>query len=552
MLEQANESLAAGLHHKAVELYSNVLTESSDWPEVRYRRAVAYSELGEGQKALDDLGVLLQSNPKNGEALQLRGDLLVEKDRPANAVESYTRAIRAGVKTAAVYLGRAAAYAKLQQYDQAVSDYGEGIRLRLNNPVAHKDRGLAFVALGRLQDAIEDFDRAIALKPDYWEAYVERAHAYGSTGRFELAMPDLNKVLAAQPSDVKALGLRGSALLLNGDAAKAIEDYTKAIELNPRDVQLLMARGSAYTRVGEHRKSLADREAAVRLRPRMSETYVARGGSYHELGEHEKGLADRTEAIRLAPASGLAWAARGNAYFLLARYSEAAADLRKAVDLLPGDKSTQELLEKAEVRSVTGIQVASEGPTPRGPNHVAKVSALTVTSVLDLPRTPDPDPAADVSAVPADRAASAPQVISEQAVFTPSAPVPPAAAVVELPQPKPEKKPVIAAPAPVSADQLNQQGRALLAQRNFQGAIDVLTRAIALKPNFALALNARGFAYYMLKKIEPALADLNKAIQLDPNYVNAYRNRSIVLQQAGQTKAAEDDRQTEQRLLQRR
>jgi Flp pilus assembly protein TadD len=113
MLDQANDSLAAGLHHKAVDLYTSLLAETPDWPDVRLKRAVAYAEMGDGQKALDDLAVVLQANPRNGEALRLRGDLQVEKDRPANAVESYTRAIQFGVNTAAIYLGRAAAYAKL-------------------------------------------------------------------------------------------------------------------------------------------------------------------------------------------------------------------------------------------------------------------------------------------------------------------------------------------------------------------------------------------------------------------------------------------------------
>ena len=143
MLEQANESLAAGLHNKAVELFSAVLDETPDGAEARYRRAVAYSKLGESQKALDDLSVLLLANPKHGEALQLRGDILLGKDRPANAVESYARAIQSGVKTAAVFNGRASAYAKLQQWEKAVADYSEGIRLRLDNPVAYKDSGIA-------------------------------------------------------------------------------------------------------------------------------------------------------------------------------------------------------------------------------------------------------------------------------------------------------------------------------------------------------------------------------------------------------------------------
>ena len=171
----------------------------------------------------------------------------------------------------------------------------------------------------------------------------------------------------------------------------------------------------------------------------------------------------------------------------------------------------------------------------------AKVSALTAASILDLPRS-------DEAAVsnPEATSAPAPPPVSEQAVFTPPPPPAPKPAVVAPPAPSP----VAVVVAPVTADQLHTQGRALLAQRKFPEAVEVLTQAISSRPNFALALNARGFAYLMLKKAEPALADLNKAIQLDPKYVNAYRNRSIAFNMTGQRQLSDQDRETLQRLLQ--
>ncbi|MBM3794442.1 MAG: hypothetical protein FJW31_10305 [Acidobacteria bacterium] len=108
-LERANQTLSAGLHGRAVDLYTSLLAEDPEWVEARQRRAAAYLEMGEGQKALDDLDLVLRAEPANGEAQRMRGDLMLERDRAANAVESYSRALQAGLATSAVCASRGAA-----------------------------------------------------------------------------------------------------------------------------------------------------------------------------------------------------------------------------------------------------------------------------------------------------------------------------------------------------------------------------------------------------------------------------------------------------------
>lgn len=579
VLEQANRSLAAGLHHKAVEQYTQLLADDPSWPEPRLQRAITYSQMGEIDKALSDVDSLLAANPRHGEAFRLRGDLLLEADRPANAVEAFTKGIQQGLESAAVYTGRGAAYAKLRQWEKALADFDKGIKLRLDNPVPYKQRGVVKMETGQIQDAIEDFDRAITLKPDYWDAYMERANAYGSSGRFDVALTDLNRVLTVSPTNGRALGLRGSAQLLAGQPQKAIEDFTRALELSPREVRLLLARAAAYTQLGEHGKSLADRDRAVSLQPRMAEAYVARGGSHHELGEHEKGLADRSEAIRLNPGLAVAWAARGNAYFLLGRFDEAVLDLRKAVELAPEDTTSRDLLEKTERR------IAAATPTAPAPSDAAAAAvsrpvepvrnALTAGSIQELPRTSSAEAAAvsqsQAAPPPGTEAAvqAAPSAVPQQAVFTPVAPplaqtavskpavpVTNAAAVMSAPahHANPPASPNVAVTAPKGGnpDALHMQGRALLSQRKFTEALTVLTQALALKPNFPMALNARGFAYQQLQQSQQALADFNAAIQFDPAYVNAFHNRAVTRRLMGDKAGAAEDQAKEQELLQKR
>jgi tetratricopeptide (TPR) repeat protein len=55
-----------------------------------------------------------------------------------------------------------------------------------------------------------------------------------------------------------------------------------------------------------------------------------------------------------------------------------------------------------------------------------------------------------------------------------------------------------------------------MAQKNYDGAIDVLTRAVAATPPSAEANHLLGECYLQIKKGSKAVGYLNEAIKLDP------------------------------------
>ena len=64
--------------------------------------------------------------------------------------------------------------------------------------------------------------------------------------------------------------------------------------------------------------------------------------------------------------------------------------------------------------------------------------------------------------------------------------------------------------------------------QEYASAIEDYTKAIELKPGFAMAYNNRGADKNELKDYNGALNDYTKAIELDPSYEMAYYNRGIV------------------------
>jgi Flp pilus assembly protein TadD len=67
-------------------------------------------------------------------------------------------------------------------------------------------------------------------------------------------------------------------------------------------------------------------------------------------------------------------------------------------------------------------------------------------------------------------------------------------------------------------------GKVLLDEQQYDGAVDELSRAVALDPNNALAFNNRGVALAALGQEFAARADFEHALTLDPDLAEAQEN----------------------------
>jgi Flp pilus assembly protein TadD len=66
------------------------------------------------------------------------------------------------------------------------------------------------------------------------------------------------------------------------------------------------------------------------------------------------------------------------------------------------------------------------------------------------------------------------------------------------------------------AEQDYNSGLAAIKNNDFNGAVDLFTKSLAVKPNFDKALANRAIAYTHLKKHNEAVKDINDAIRINP------------------------------------
>ncbi|OGR34355.1 MAG: hypothetical protein A2051_01160 [Desulfovibrionales bacterium GWA2_65_9] len=78
--------------------------------------------------------------------------------------------------------------------------------------------------------------------------------------------------------------------------------------------------------------------------------------------------------------------------------------------------------------------------------------------------------------------------------------------------------------ADIHATAYQHRGQAYAGKREYKLAIQDLTRAIALRPDFPEALNGRGMVYEAENELKRASEDYEQALRLMPGYVRAQHN----------------------------
>ncbi|MHC4229041.1 MAG: tetratricopeptide repeat protein [Planctomycetota bacterium] len=81
---------------------------------------------------------------------------------------------------------------------------------------------------------------------------------------------------------------------------------------------------------------------------------------------------------------------------------------------------------------------------------------------------------------------------------------------------------------PKDARKYYNQGVARLEKGDSDAAISDLTKAIKMRPRFAMAHFYRGRTYLRKGEYDQAISDLNKAIELNPELAVAYAERALI------------------------
>jgi tetratricopeptide (TPR) repeat protein/transglutaminase-like putative cysteine protease len=330
----------------AINAYSKALVRDSTNDFTRLHRAYLYLSTYKYAAALADISSILDQNPKNAAAIATRalvyaskGDLaaarrdlataqtidpsatetqfatasLANLDRDSNSeIAAYSKEIESADNKTSAYESRAAAYLRLNRYDEALADTEEALKLHDHEVSLRLIRANIFMHRGERHAVEAEADAMIGENPQSTFAFVAAGKSYDALGLREKALRAIDQAIAMHPDVMGYLNRADIRPISNMDGRMA--DIDKALALEPDNVDALLQKAYNLLVKGDFKQAmlLYDRAASIDLDPENRSIPYGRAAALFLSGEKEKAqelLADvRTKSKSAQDFSSLCWA----------------------------------------------------------------------------------------------------------------------------------------------------------------------------------------------------------------------------------------------------
>ena len=239
---------------------------------------------GEARQAIELCSLVLDLDPRNVAALNLRGNAYVRLGLNTKALADFSSIIRLDPANAEGYRLRAGVYALGHRNALALADYDRAVALAPKEALAIEARGHFYQTIGNYPAAIADLSVVIARVPLLARAWNSRCWTrFLSNRELSQALADCDRSLQLDATSANAHDSRGFVLYRLNRFGAAIVDFNKAIALNAKLASARYGRGLSKLRLKDLSAARDSARAKV-IEPGIAERFAGYGIRPHASG----------------------------------------------------------------------------------------------------------------------------------------------------------------------------------------------------------------------------------------------------------------------------
>lgn len=268
--EEAAQCRKNRQYSRALEIYTDLLARDPI-PALLNDRAITYIDMGDYERAIEDLTIAIQKNSEDPDLLVNRGNALVKLHRFADALSDFSGAEFLDGTCVYAINGQGYALCELGEYERAELMYRHAIEIDSEYVSPRFNLALLLFEAGRLVESLRELEVLRDLAPKDSSILCLQGDVRSARGDYQQALAEYRHALEVCPSD--HLPLQRVAWSLSTvpndqlrDGEVAIQYAHLACQLTDwRDVRCLATLAAAYAESGKFDEAIQSQERVVKL-----------------------------------------------------------------------------------------------------------------------------------------------------------------------------------------------------------------------------------------------------------------------------------------------
>ena len=232
-VRDAEKALARNDHEAAVAAFQRATKAGASARLTARGHALALSELGRHQEAVEVFKPWFAANQKDGTIVNLMGVLLKRAGRLAKAAEVLELARRLTPRNISPWQNLGNVHSLLGNHDKAETYYRGALKIDPKSAELWRLLGRELLALGKLDTALESLQHGLLAAPGNHGIAALLVQTLQRTGRIDEARALVTRLRAAAPTDTEFAVIDARLAFRTGDAARSLLILKEILQNTP-------------------------------------------------------------------------------------------------------------------------------------------------------------------------------------------------------------------------------------------------------------------------------------------------------------------------------
>jgi putative PEP-CTERM system TPR-repeat lipoprotein len=390
LVSEAKEYRQKGDNKAAIIQLKNALQKNADDAQARYLLGVIYNEtgdplsaekelrkalslgmspatvapslgtallmLGQFQKVLDETNQVA-AEKADAELLTLRGNAYLALGKPAEAKESFDRALKdkADFPDALIGLAR---HALFQRDVGAAMRFAEqAVTANPKNADSWFFKGELLRAQGKVEPALAAYDELLKVRPGDFRAHLSKATLEINSKKFDAAKANIEAARKSAPGDLSVVYMQALLDYSEGKHAAAWESLQQVLRVAPEHLPSVLLAGATQYALGSTQQAEQHLKKVLEKAPGHLYASKLLASSLLKSGDTQRAITILTAALKNAPQDIQLLSLAGESYMQAKDYRKAGEYFEKASALAP---------QAAIFRTALGMSRLARGENAQG------------------------------------------------------------------------------------------------------------------------------------------------------------------------------------------